>query len=143
MTVERADAVSDELVAALGRLLPQLSTNRTAPSREHLAAVLADPRTALLVARDEDGAIVGTLTLAARRKPSAYEGWIEDVVVDDSARGRGIGEALTREAMRLAGEWGLDAVKLTSRPFRESAIRLYRRLGFEPVETNVYVWPLR
>jgi ribosomal protein S18 acetylase RimI-like enzyme len=65
---------------------------------------------------------------------------IHDVVVDEAARGKGVGEALTREAQRIAVEAGADSIRLSTRPHREAAHRLYERLGFEPVETDVYVW---
>ena len=68
--------------------------------------------------------------------------WIEDVVVDEAARGRGVGEALNRKALELAKESGARTVDLTSRPSREAANRLYKRLGFKPRETNVYRYSL-
>jgi ribosomal protein S18 acetylase RimI-like enzyme len=91
-----------------------------------------------LLAREEDDTIVGTLTLVAFRIPTGVGAWIEDVVVDERARGRGVGEALMAAAIRLAEESGARHVNLTSRPEREAANRLYRRLGFEERETNVY-----
>ena len=63
---------------------------------------------------------------------------IEDVVVDESARGHGVGAALVSEAVRLAREWGALHVNLTSRSSREAANRLYTRAGFVKRETNVY-----
>jgi ribosomal protein S18 acetylase RimI-like enzyme len=74
------------------------------------------------------------------RVPTGLQGWIHDVVVDEEARGQGVGEALTREALRWAEDAGARSVELTTRPEREAANRLYRRLGFEQRETNVYVW---
>jgi ribosomal protein S18 acetylase RimI-like enzyme len=100
---------------------------------------LRRPGTHLLVARD-GGEIVGTLTLLVYRVPAGTRGWIHDVVVDEAARGRGIGEALTQDALRRAREAGVARVSLTSRPHRAAAHRLYERLGFAPHETNVYVW---
>jgi ribosomal protein S18 acetylase RimI-like enzyme len=138
--IERVTAVGDELVEAFGRLLPQLSSSAAAPTRAHLEALVADGRTALLVARDDGDRIVGSLTLASYRLPTGHPAWIEDVVVDEAARGRGVGEALTEEAKRLATEWGVTSVRLTSRPAREAANRLYVRLGFERHETNAYRW---
>jgi ribosomal protein S18 acetylase RimI-like enzyme len=138
--VERVTSVDDDLVAAFARLVPQLSAERRAPGRHELAEIAAAPGTTLLVARDDDGAVVGTLTLLLYRVPTGRHGWIHDVVVDGAARGRGVGEALTREALRRAGEAGVATVHLTTRPQREAANRLYRRLGFEQRETNVYVW---
>jgi ribosomal protein S18 acetylase RimI-like enzyme len=139
MNVERVTEPADEVVEALARLVPQLSPHRAAPGRVELAEIVAAPGTILLVARDE-GRIVGMLTLVLYRLPTALRGWIHDVVVDEDARGRGAGEALTREALRIAARAGVASVHLTTRPGRESANRLYGRLGFEPHETNVYVW---
>jgi len=140
MTVERVREATDELLEALARLLPQLSPSSAAPARDEVAAAVSDERTALLVARDDDGRIVGALTLATYRTLGAHVGWIEDVVVDEAARGAGVGAALTEEAQRLAAEWRVDHVNLTSRASREAANRLYRRVGFEQRETNVYRW---
>ena len=138
MRVERVTEADDRLVAGLARLLPQLSPGREPPSHAHVAEVLE--RQTLLVARDDRDAIVGTLTLVVYRALSGRRARIEDVIVDEAARGRGTGEALTREAMRLAADAGVRTVELTSQPEREAANRLYRRLGFEQRATNVYVW---
>jgi ribosomal protein S18 acetylase RimI-like enzyme len=129
------ESVSPELVDAFSALLPQLSST-SPPSASELAELVDSPATSLLVARDGD-AIVGTLTLAVFRIPTGVRAWIEDVVVDEAARGRGVGEALTLHAVELARAAGARSVELTSRPTREAANRLYRRLGFEPRETNV------
>lgn len=136
--VEEARAVSTELVDAMARLVPQVSTSAAPPTEDELATMVSSPVTRVLLARDEDGPIVGTLTLVAFRIPTGVGAWIEDVVVDEQARRRGVGEALIAEAIRLAEESGALHVNLTSRPTREAANRLYRRLGFEQRETNVY-----
>ncbi len=138
MTVEIADEVNDELVAAFEMLIPQLSRSSPPPSAEQLAEIIASPATHLLVARDRDGAVLGSLTLVLFRIPTGLRAWIEDVVVDGGARGRGVGETLNRYALDVAAERGARSVDLTSRPSREAANRLYQRLGFEPRDTNVY-----
>jgi ribosomal protein S18 acetylase RimI-like enzyme len=135
MEVAVVRSVSPELVSAMRSLLPQLSS-ASPPSAEELAAIVDSPATSLLVARDGD-AIVGMLTLAVFRIPTGVRAWIEDVVVDEAARGQGVGEALTLAAVELARGAGARSVELTSRPTREAANRLYRRLGFEERETNV------
>jgi ribosomal protein S18 acetylase RimI-like enzyme len=141
MIIERVTTVDDDLVAAFARLVPQLSKARP-PDADALGAIVANPGATLLVARDDARAIVGTLTLSLYRIPTGLQARIDDVVVDAAARGRGIAEALSVDAIRIAREAGARAVSLTSRPDREAANRLYRRLGFEPVETNVYRYPL-
>lgn len=137
VTVEIAESVTDELVEAFVRLTPQLSSSSPPPTAAELAAIVDSDATHLLVARDDD-TIVGSLTLVLFRIPTGLRAWIEDVVVDGDARGRGVGEALNRHALDVAAERGARSVDLTSRPTREAANRLYRRLGFEPRETNVY-----
>ena len=139
MTVEQVTEATDELVAAFARLVPQLSPDREGPTLAELAEVVAAPGTVLLVARDGDE-LVGTLTLLVYRVPTGVRGWIHDVVVDEAARGGGIGEALTLEAMRLARSSGVASVHLTTRAQRQAANRLYSRLGFRQHATNVYVW---
>jgi ribosomal protein S18 acetylase RimI-like enzyme len=137
LRIEFPDELSDELVDAFRRLLPQLSPSAAIPDVEAVEEIVASPTTTVLAARDEEG-IVGLLTLAVFRAPSGLRAWIEDVVVDEAVRGRGIGEALTREAVRCAGERGARTVDLTSRPSREAATRMYEKVGFRKRETNVY-----
>lgn len=138
--VEEVTEVTDELVAAFGRLVPQLSRSAEVPRRPELAEIVGSPASVLLIARDGEGDIVGSLTLVVFRIPTGVRAWVEDVVVDQAARGRGVGEALSREAVRLATAHGARTVDLTSRPSREAANRLYQRLGFALRETNVYRW---
>jgi ribosomal protein S18 acetylase RimI-like enzyme len=142
--ISEVTEVSDEVVVAFARLIPQLSVSSLPPTRDELAEIVASPATNLLVARDPDrgNEIVGSLTLVTYRIPTGLKAWIEDVVVDARARGKGTGEALTRAALERAAAAGAPAVDLTSRPSREAANRLYRRTGFEQRETNVYRYPL-
>lgn len=135
--IEVVGEVTDEVLEALGRLLPQLSERAVPPDRSSLGTVIASPGVRLLVAR-VGRRIVGTLTLASYPTTTGLRAVIDDVVVDGEARGHGVGAALVREAVRLAGEAGAAYVDLTSRPAREAANRLYRALGFELRETNSY-----
>ena len=135
--VEAATEATEELTRALARLVPQLSRSSPPPSREELAQIISSPATTLFVARDQE-AVVGTLTLVLFRIPTGPRAWIEDVVVDEAARGKGIGDALTNEAIGLARTAGARTVDLTSRPSRAAAGRLYGRAGFEERETRVY-----
>jgi ribosomal protein S18 acetylase RimI-like enzyme len=135
--------VDDELVAAFERLTPQLSSSSPAPGADELAAIVASPATLLFIARDVDtGQIVGSLTLALFRIPTGMRAWIEDVVVDEAARGKGVGNTLNQAALDRARTAGAKTVDLTSRPSRDVANRLYKRIGFEQRETNVYRFKL-
>ena len=96
------------------------------------------PAISLFLARAPTGAIVGCLTLVMFRIPTGLRAIIDDVVVDDAARGAGAGAELTKAALATAADAGARTVDLTSRPSREAANRLYQRLGFERRDTNVY-----
>jgi ribosomal protein S18 acetylase RimI-like enzyme len=139
LVVQEPTEVDEELIDAFVRLMPQLSSSSPAPSADALTEIVSSPASVLLVARDGgDGAILGSLTLVLFRIPTGLRAWIEDVVVDEGARGRGVGSALNRAALVRAREAGARTVDLTSRPNREAANRLYQRLGFVERETNVY-----
>ena len=142
--VVEATEVTPALVAAFDRLIPQLSKSNPPPTAAELGLVVASPASILLVAidRDDDDRIIGSLTLAWFRIPTGVRAWIEDVVVDESARGMGVGEALNRSALVRARELGAVTVDLTSRPSREAANRLYQRIGFQARDTNVYRFSL-
>ena len=129
-----------ELLTAIARLLPQLAPGIEPPTRDQLHEVLVATGTTLIIARDgsPSGRIVGMLTLSRQRLLTGVRATIDDVVVDEGARGQGVGAALMREALRLAKAQGARVVDLTSRPSREAANRLYRTLGFTQRETNVY-----
>jgi len=130
--------VTDEVAAAFGRLIPQLSRSAPPLGRADLEGIVTFPANTVLVARSPAGVISGTLTLVMFPIPTGVRAWIEDVVVDESARGQGAGVALTLEALRLAREAGARTVDLTSRPSREAAGRLYERVGFEVRSSRLY-----
>ncbi len=139
MIIQPIYQVTDELLQAFQRLMPQLSATMQPPTREALQALLDFPASTLLVARQsESGPIIGAATLALVRAPSGVHARLEDVIVDETVRGQGVGEALTREVIRLAKESGADYIALTSNPRRAAANRLYQRVGFTKWETNVY-----
>jgi ribosomal protein S18 acetylase RimI-like enzyme len=135
--VEVLDEVTGEVVEAFGRLVPQLSRSAQPLGPAELEAVTGCPANTVLIAR-ASGAIVGTTTLVMFPLPTGLRAWIEDVVVDESARGQGAGEAMTQEALRLAREAGARTVDLTSRPAREAAGRLYERAGFKLRDSRLY-----
>jgi ribosomal protein S18 acetylase RimI-like enzyme len=136
--IDEATEVSEELVAAIGALVGQLSRSASPPSALEVEEIVRSPACRLLLARSEADAIVGTLTLVLFRIPTGVRARIEDVVVDTAARGQGVGEELSKAAIHLAEQAGARTVDLTSRPSREAANRLYRRLGFVERESTVY-----
>jgi ribosomal protein S18 acetylase RimI-like enzyme len=142
MFIARASAVTDELFAAVERLLHQLKISYPQPSRKDMETLISSDSSVLLYARypDEQSEISGLLTLVVYRVPTGMRARIEDVVVDEAMRGNGIGEALIRHALDLARDTGADGVALTTNPRREAANRLYQRLGFKHWKTNLYIY---
>ena len=142
VNVEVLSEVTDEVVAAFLRLVPQLSRSAPPLDRAAVERVVSCPSNTVFIARgksaDGDGQIIGTLTLAVFPIPTGMRAWIEDVVTDESARGQGAGTALTQEAVRRARSLGARTVDLTSRPSRVAAGRLYERLGFGLRDTRLY-----
>ena len=131
------DTVDADVVEAFARLIPQLSRSSAPPDAQVLQGIVDHDACTLLLARDGDR-IVGSMTLVVFPIPTGVRAWIEDVVVDDATRGKGVGAALNIRALEIAAEMGAKTVDLTSRPSREAANRLYQRLGFVARETNVY-----
>ena len=138
MQIDIVTQADEELRGAFQRLIPQLTNNNPAPSLNDLTALVRDSSSTLMVTRNEHGEIVGALTLTVYRVPTGIRSIIEDVIVDNSARGQGIGEALMNRAIEVAREKGASNISLTCNPMRAAANRLYQRLGFKQRETNSY-----
>ena len=142
MFIVRVTAITDEIVKTFGRLIPQLKLTFPPPTQTELERLISSDASILLAARYpyETAQIAGVLTLIVYRVPTGIRARIEDVVVDESVRGKGVGEALMRHALNMARDAGADGVTLTSNPKREAANRLYQRLGFKIWETNLYFY---
>ena len=137
MNVMEVTEFDDGIGDAMRQLLPQLSQSADPPSNEFARSIVDSDASRLLVAREDDQ-ILGMLTLVIFPIPSGVRAWIEDVVVDDAGRGKGIGEKLNRLAIDIAESEGARTVDLTSRPSRVAANELYKKIGFMPRETNIY-----
>ena len=131
-------ADEERLYEAFQRLVPQLTSNNPPPTRDDVAALLRDASSTLLIARSDSGQIIGALNLTVYRVPTGVRSIIEDVIVDISARGQGVGEALMQSAIELAKEKGAHNISLTSNSLRVAANKLYLKLGFEKRDTNAY-----
>jgi ribosomal protein S18 acetylase RimI-like enzyme len=145
MLIEKVSDVTEELHQALRRLIPQLGAHKIPPTLEELHQLIRSDSSTLLVARESDPSdpIVGILSLTVYRVPTGVRSIIEDVIVDEAMRRRGIGEALVRNAIELACKAGAQGVSLTSNPRREAANWLYQSMGFELRRTNPYFYKLK
>jgi ribosomal protein S18 acetylase RimI-like enzyme len=110
-----------------------------------LSALVHSEASTLLIVRypDENSEIVGMLTLAVYRVPTGVRSIVEDVIVDEKMRRRGIAEALMRRAIELAEQAGAGVLTLSSNPSREAANKLYQSMGFEKRETNSYLYKIK
>ena len=128
--------LSHEDYLAYCQLIPQLSQRAVMPSEAALAEAIAQPHIHVIIAKTDR--LVGALTLVINNLTTGMNVRIEDVVVDESMRGHGLGRQLMKEAIALAKQAGAQSINLTSNPAREAANFLYQTLGFERYETNVY-----
>ena len=144
MKIFQLTEITEEVLQAFTRLIPQLTQHSPPPSKEMLAEMADSDRVFVFLAREgaSDRRILGAATLATFITPTGIHGWIEDVVVDREGRRQGIGRALTEACLEKARELGLPEVNLTSRPSREAANKLYQEMGFQQRQTNVYRYPL-
>jgi ribosomal protein S18 acetylase RimI-like enzyme len=140
--IELAKDISDDIVEAISSLLPQLSAGVSIPPKTVIKEIISCETSKLFIARDlhSNRKIVGMLTLVIFSIPSGRRAWIEDVVVDSASRKKGIGELLTRTALKTARDSGAKSVYLTSRSARTSANQLYQKLGFVKRDTNLYCY---
>lgn len=142
MKVKRVSQYSDKLYHSVLKLLPQLDPRSQPPSKNLLKNLLSSESIDFFVAESDLKEIAGILTLTKYPNITGMKFWIEDVVVDESFRGKGAGEMLTRAALNHARALGASEVKLTSRPSRIAANKLYQKLGFVQYETNVYSYKI-
>ena len=140
MQIDQVTEATEEIFEAFQRLVPQLTSNNPAPTREDLRTLAESESSLLFTARGEDGQITGSACVTVYRVPTGVRAIIEDVIVDEDSRGQGIGEALVQRALEAARERGAPAVTLTSNPKREAANRLYVKMGFIRRETNAYLY---
>lgn len=138
VSIRPVTEVTESLTDAYRVLIPQLSSSSSPPTGEALQRIIESDSAQILIAENENGEILGTMTLIIFQIPTGIRAWIEDVVVDSSVRGKGIGKKLNLAALELAKQAGAKTVDLTSRPARQEANQLYRSIGFVERETNVY-----
>lgn len=137
MKIYKLTTVTDQVVDAFGKLIPQLAPNCALPTKNDLEALVKSEMTQLFIA-EEDEVVLGALTLVFTKIPTGSKVWIEDVVVDSSARGKGVGKQLMAFAIDYVKNQNIKTINLTSSPDRIAANNLYQRLGFMQRETNVY-----
>jgi ribosomal protein S18 acetylase RimI-like enzyme len=140
MKIELVKDLTDEVLAGLARLTPQLKISSPRLTREEAARMLVSDAVRLLIARSDEGDIIGMLTLIVYPVPTGVRARIEDVVVDQTMRGQGIGAALVQHSLEYARAEGADGIALSSNPRRKEANRLYQKIGFKKWETNVYFY---
>lgn len=121
-------------------LLPQL-TERGSLTWDDFCAIIQSPtdELALLYHRDK---IVGMIALCYTLSPTGRKAWIEDVVIDEKYRGRGLSHHLISWAKTQAATQGVSKLQLTSRPSRLEANALYQSENFQLRTTNVYQYEL-
>ncbi len=141
MRITRVTKYSDHIFESVLHLLPQLSPGTELPAKEYFRNLLSSSNVHFFIA-ELGNDIVGMLTIGTYPTPTGMKVWIEDVVVDDSQRGKGIGKDLILFAIDYAKSLGAKDIRLTSRPSRVAANQLYVKMGFVQYETNVYKYKM-
>jgi len=130
---------SPQNYSEIASLLSQLTSEAIKFSIDNFKTILKNDNTFLFGAFDENK-LVGILTLIIYQIPTGKNGRIEDVVVDESYRGKKIGEQLSLMAINKGKELNLDKLFLTSNPRRIAANSLYQKIGFLLGKTNSYFY---
>lgn len=138
MRIKRVKEISDSLVSDFARLMPQLTGREESPTRGELQKVIDRDSLHMFIAIDDNNTVIGTATVVFIRIPTGIRAWIEDVIVDEKSRGKGVGTALIWHAIHTARVNGVEKVDLTSHPRREVANKLYSKMGFRKRMSNVY-----
>ena len=137
MKIVEIKEYSDEVLAALNKLMPQLSSSFGPLSQQDLIDIVESEASSLFMARQNEQ-YYGSLTLVMFKIPSGFRAWIEDVVVSEAARGKGVGKKLVDLAVELANQSNVKSIDLTARASRVAAIALYKKAGFQDRETTAY-----
>lgn len=143
MKIKKINRFSTRVFEAVLRLLPQLSSETDLPSKQYFKGILTSDNIHFFIAELDNKQIVGMLTIGTYNIPSGTKVWIEDVVVDESQRGKGVGKELMLHAINYSRSLGAKSVGLTSRPSRIAANKLYQKMGFVQYKTNVYKYQLK
>jgi ribosomal protein S18 acetylase RimI-like enzyme len=138
INISELTEASSSVLQSINELLPQLSSSAQVISMDRLSELVESDNTIIFLGTDDNGQILGMLSLIVMKIPTGNKAWIEDVVVDQTVRGKGMGKALMNHALERAKKLAVKSVDLTSRPSRESANMLYQSLGYQIRETNVY-----
>ena len=137
MNIIEITEFSEGILTAVNGLLPQLSSSALPLTDVSLRKIIQSESSYLLMA-EEDGQFYGSLSLVVFVIPTGTRAWIEDVVVSEDSRGRGVGRLISERAVDLAIQLGAKTIDLTSRPSRVIANNLYKKIGFVQRETNIY-----
>ena len=121
----------------LRSLLEQLtSSNVVFGEKEYGQLVSSESSTLFLMYSGET--LIGMSTIATYLCPTGRKSWIEDVVIDQNYRGKGLGRRMLDYLLAYVHKQEDTTLMLTSRPSRVAANQLYQSLDFEKRNTNVY-----
>jgi len=143
MKIGRIKRFNEKVFEAVLRLLPQLDPDAVLPDKEYFESILASENIHFFTGELDDNRIVAMFTIGTYNTPSGTKVWIEDVVVDESQRGKGFGEEMMLFAIDYSKSLGAGSISLTSRPSRTAANKLYQKIGFKQYETNVHKYLLK
>ncbi len=131
----KLEDVTDTIQKQVADLYRQLNANN---SQRTLQEILQSGNNVLVIICRMDDSIVGTALLSTYKVISGYRGMVDDVVVDASQRGKGIGRKLMERLLEEGKKMGLDEILLFTGHHRAPAKALYKSLGFEMRKSGLY-----
>ena len=128
--------VTESLQEQLSKLYLQLNAELKQLSLER---ILEEEDSIDIVVCLENNELIGIAMMANYKVVSGYKGMIEDVVVSETHRGKGIGRKLMETLLHQAEKRQLNDVLLFSGHHRTAAIGLYKSLGFTLKNSGLYI----
>ena len=138
LSIERIVDITPEVLAAAQHLSPQLeSSNQVAITQEYFERIVSNQDNVWLMARRaSDAKYIGMASLVIMAMPTNIRACLENVVVDESARGLGAGTALCEAAKEIANEQNVNTLRAAASKNNVASQRMLQKAGFE-VETNL------
>ena len=137
LVIKRINRFSEKTLKDLNVLALQISSRKYQMTASHLKSLLKN-KNVYLIGIYDGNTIVGTATLVQVFQITGPKGYLEDLVVDEKYRGRGLGTELVMRMIRLAKKLKIYKLKLKSETHRIAGNKIYKKLGFTSEETNVY-----
>lgn len=137
ITLKRVKRADKKILAVVNRLLPQLSRTAKSLSWRQFREMVTDKNNFFVGVWDGRN-MIGMGLVVFILTPVGLRARLEDMVIDEKYRGKGLGSILTRQLISEAKKRKARWIEFTSRKDRVATNNFYKKFGFKPRDTNVY-----